>query len=73
LGNLRAAFQYLRGGYGKDGARLCTAVHGGKTRGNGLELKEKACTGHKKKLSHHEDSQGLDEVVQKGYVLSVLD
>lgn len=32
-----------------------------------------ARTGRKKKLSHHTDSQGLDEAVQKGYIVSVLD
>lgn len=31
-----------------------------------------AQTGRKKKLSHHTDSQGLDEAVQKGYIVSVL-
>lgn len=32
-----------------------------------------AQTGCKKKLSHHTDSQGLDEAVQEGYIVSVLD
>ena len=40
LGNLRAAFQYLWGGYRKDVARLFTAVHNGKTRGNRHKLKQ---------------------------------
>ena len=39
-GDLRAAFQYLKGGYKKEGDRLFSRVCGDSTRGNGFKLKE---------------------------------
>jgi len=39
-GDLRAAFQYLKGGYRKDGEGLFTRVCSDRTRGNGSKLKE---------------------------------
>ncbi|KFR04177.1 hypothetical protein N306_00734, partial [Opisthocomus hoazin] len=39
-GDLRAAFQYLKGAYRKDGEGLFTGVRSDRTRGNGSELKE---------------------------------
>jgi len=39
-GDLRAAFQYLKGAYGKDGEGLFTRVCSDRTRGNGCKLKE---------------------------------
>ena len=39
-GDLRAAFQYLKGSYRKEGDRLLSRVCGGRTRGNGFKLKE---------------------------------
>jgi len=38
--DLRAAFQYLKGAYRKDGERLCTRVCSDRTRGNGCKVKE---------------------------------
>ncbi|GAB0175781.1 hypothetical protein GRJ2_000043300 [Grus japonensis] len=39
-GDLRAAFQYLKGAYRKAGEGLFTRANSDRTRGNGLELKE---------------------------------
>ena len=39
-GDLRAAFQYLKGAYRKDGEGLFTRVCSDRTRGNGCKLKE---------------------------------
>jgi len=39
-GDLRAAFQYLKGAYRKDGEGLFTRVGSDRTRGNGCKLKE---------------------------------
>jgi len=39
-GDLRAAFQYLKGAYMKDGEGLLTRVCSDRTRGNGCKLKE---------------------------------
>jgi len=39
-GDLRAAFQYLKGAYRKDGEGLFTRVCSDRTRGNGCTLKE---------------------------------
>ena len=39
-GNLRMAFQYLRGGCKKEGDRLFSRVCCDRTRGNGFKLKE---------------------------------
>jgi len=39
-GDLRAAFQYLKGAYTKDGEGLFTRVCSDRTRGNGCKLKE---------------------------------
>ena len=36
----KAAFQYLKGGYKKEGDRLSSRVCGDRTRGNGFKLKE---------------------------------
>ena len=37
---MRAAFQYLKGSYRKEGDRLFSQVCGDRTRGNGFKLKE---------------------------------
>jgi len=42
-GDLIAAFQYLKGAYGKDGEGLFTRVCSDRTRGNGCKLKEGRC------------------------------
>ena len=34
------AFQYLKGAYTQEGERLFTGVDGGRTRGNGLKLRQ---------------------------------
>jgi len=39
-GDLRAAIQYLKGTYSKDGEGLFTRVRSDRTRGNGSKLKE---------------------------------
>ena len=39
-GDLRAAFQYLKGSYRKEGDRLFSRVCGDRTRGNGFKLEE---------------------------------
>ncbi|GAB0203446.1 hypothetical protein GRJ2_002810200 [Grus japonensis] len=39
-GDLRAAFQYLKGAYRKDGEGLFARAWSDRTRGNGLKLKE---------------------------------
>jgi len=39
-GDLRAAFQYLKGAYTKDGEGLLTRVCSDRTRGKGCKLKE---------------------------------
>jgi len=39
-GDLIAAFQYLEGAYKKDGDKLFSRACSGRTRGNGLNLKE---------------------------------
>ena len=39
-GDLRAAFQYLKGNCRKEGDRLFSRVCGDRTRGNGFKLKE---------------------------------
>ena len=39
-GHLRAAFQYLKGGYKKEGDRLFSRICCDRTRGNGSKLKE---------------------------------
>ena len=39
-GDLRAAFQYLKGSYRKEGDRLFSRVCGDRTRGNGFKLRE---------------------------------
>jgi len=39
-GDLTAAFQYLKGTYGKDGDRLFSRACCDRTRGNGFKLKE---------------------------------
>jgi len=39
-GDLRAAFQYMKGAYRKDGEGLFTRVCSDRTRGNGCKLKE---------------------------------
>jgi len=40
LGDLLAAFQFLKGAYRKDGEGLLTRVCSDRTRGNGFKLKE---------------------------------
>ena len=40
-GDLRAAFQYLKTGYKKEGNRLFSRVCCDRTRGNGFKLKKK--------------------------------
>jgi len=40
LGDLIAAFQYLKGAYRKDGEGLFSRAYCGRTRGNGFKLKE---------------------------------
>jgi len=42
-GDLRAAFQYLKGAYRKDGDGLFTRVCSDRTRGNSSKLKEGRC------------------------------
>jgi len=37
-GDLRAAFQYLKGSYRKEGDRLFSRVYGDRTKGNGFKL-----------------------------------
>ena len=39
-GDLRAAFEYLKGSYRKQRDRLCGRVCGDRTRGNGFRVKE---------------------------------
>jgi len=39
-GDLRAAFQYLKGAYAKDGEGLLTRVCSDRTKGKGCKLKE---------------------------------
>ena len=39
-GDLRAAFQYLKGNYRKEGNRLFSRVYSDRTRGSGFKLKE---------------------------------
>ena len=39
-GDLIAAFQYLKGAYKQEGNQLFERVNNGRTRGNGLKLKE---------------------------------
>jgi len=39
-GDLRTAFQYLKGSYRTNGGRFFSRVHGHRTRGNGFKLKE---------------------------------
>ena len=40
-GELTVAFQYLKGAYKQEGERLFTRVHSDRTRGNGLELRQR--------------------------------
>jgi len=42
-GDLRVAFQYLKGSYKNEGDRLFSRVSGDRTRGNGFKLKEGRC------------------------------
>ena len=39
-GDLIAAFQYLKGSYGKEGQRLFSRICGNRTKGNGFKLRE---------------------------------
>ena len=47
-------------------------MHAWKTRDNGCKLKRDIQTGYKEKPFPHEDSQAVDQVVQKGYAVSTL-
>ena len=40
MGDLIAAFQYLKGAYKKDGDKLLSRACSNRTRGNGFKLKE---------------------------------
>lgn len=37
----------------------------------GIKLKQEVLTGYKEKHFHHEDSQALEQVAQRGYTISI--
>jgi len=62
-GDLRAAFQYLKGAYRKDGEGLFTRVCSDRTRGNGCKLKEGRF--RLEEILHHEGGETLEQVAQR--------
>jgi len=62
-GDHTAAAWYVQGGHGEDGARLCSAPCGGRTRGNRHTLKPEGFeTGYREILSPCEDSNWSDRL-----------
>ena len=59
---MRAAFQYLKGGYKKEGDRLFSRVCCDRKRGNGFKLK----IGYKKEVFYDNGSEALAQVAQRG-------
>lgn len=47
-------------------------MHGWKTKDNGCKLRREIQAGYEEKPFPHEDSQAVEQVVQKGYVVSTL-
>ena len=65
-GDLRAAFQYLKGYYKKEGDRLFSRVCCDRTRGNGFKLKEgRFRLGIMEKLSYSKGREALEQVAQR--------
>ena len=66
-GNLRMAFQYLRGGCKKEGDRLFSRICCERTRGKGFNLKEgRFKLDIRKKNVYYKDGEALVQVAQRG-------
>jgi len=61
-GDFRAAFQYLKGAYRKDGEGLFTKVCGDRTRGDGFKLKEDRFIFGIRKILYEEGGEALAQV-----------
>ena len=49
-----------------------SVVHDRRMRNNSHKLKQEVLSGYKEKLFHHEGSEALEYVAQRGYVVSIL-
>jgi len=66
-GDLRAACQYLKRAYKKDGDKLFSKTCCDRTRGNGFKLREgRIQTGYKEEIFYHEGGETLAQVAQRG-------
>ena len=66
-GDLRVAFQYLNGGYKKEGDRLLSRVCCDKTRGNCFKLKEgRFRLDIRKKSFYNQSGEALEQIAQRG-------
>lgn len=66
--------QYLQGGYGKNGATLCTVVHGRNLRGNVCYVEKRFRLNIRRNFFHKNNKwqHGCKQVTQRGYEVSVL-
>ena len=64
-GDLRAAFQYLKGAYKKSGEGLFTKAWSDRTMGNGFKLKEGRFRLHIRK-KYYGGGEALEQVAQRG-------
>jgi len=66
-GNLRVAFQYLKGNYRKEKDRLSNRVCSDRARGNGFKLKDgRFRLDIRKRFFNNKCSEILEEIAQRG-------
>ena len=61
-GDLIAAFQYLKGAFGNDGATIFSKACCNKTRNNGFKLRDGRFRVHKEEIFYHEGGESLAQV-----------
>jgi len=65
-GQLIAAFQYLKGAYGKDGENIFSRACCDRTRSNGFKLRKGGFRlDIKKKFYYHEGGETLEQIAQR--------